>query len=137
MWKSQTFPFCAAETFWNAPRHSSNHHSKALVIRKKSDWHNMCWDGLHLLRETMKCSLGVFKKTFLEVNIGSKFTSFLRCLIFEKIHVFIISSKNIENNPHNVYIFGTAEARPFQNRFKHDHTMFVDGSTTSQLGPII
>ena len=35
---------------------------------------------------------------------------------------------HIENNPHNVYIFGTAKARPFQRHFKHVHRMFVDGS---------
>ena len=58
---------------------------------------------------------------------------FLRCLMFEKIYVFTFSQKNIENKPHNVYIFGTAEARAFQNCFNHVHTTPVDVSTTSQL----
>jgi len=90
-----------------------------------------------LPRKTWKCSLGVFKKAFLEVHFGAKFSPFLRRLMFEKIYVFTISQKNIENNSHNVYIFGTAKARPFQNRLKHVHMMFVDSSTATQLGPII
>ena len=137
MWKSQNFGFPVTENFRDVVWHSDNHRSKALVIRKKFHCHNTCLDGILFPRKTRKCSLGVFKKAFLEVHFEAKFSSFLRRLMFEKIYVFTISQQNIENNPHNVYIFGTAEARPFQNRFKHVHTMFVDGSTTSQLGPHI
>ena len=54
--------------------------------------------------------------------------------MFEKIYVSTISQTNIENITHNVYIFGTANARPFQNRFNHVHTTSVDDSTTPGLG---
>ena len=55
--------------------------------------------------ETNKCPLGVFKKAFLEVHFGAKFSPFLRRLMFEKIYVFTISQTNIENN-------GRASAMP-------------------------
>ena len=57
--------------------------------------------------------------------------------MFEKIYVFTISQKNIENITHNVYIFGAAHAGPFQNRFNHVHTTSRDDSRGSQLGGII
>ena len=57
--------------------------------------------------------------------------------MFEKIYVSTISQKNIENNPHNVHIFGTAEERAFQNRFNHVHTTAGDDSRGSQSGLVI
>ena len=126
--RSQNFGFQATENFWDVVWHSNNHHSKALVIRKKLHCHNTWLDGLLLPRKTWKCSLSVFKKAFLEVHFGAKFSPFLRCLMFEKIYVFKISQKNIENNPHNVYIFWKGGSRAFQNRFNHVHTTSLDHS---------
>ena len=132
LWKSQNFRFHATENFWDIVWHSNNHHSKALVIRKKFHCHNTWVDGLLLPIKTWKFSLGVFKKAFLEVHFGAKFSPFLRRLMFEKIYVFTISQKNIENNPYNVYIFWKGGSRAFRNRFDHVHMTFLDHSTISQ-----
>ena len=50
---------------------------------------------------------------------------------------FLTFQKPVGDNPHNVYIFGMGDARPFQNRFDHVHTIFLEDSTTAQLGPLI
>ena len=72
LWKTKKFGFPAAENFWDVWWHSKSHRLKALVVPNKFHGHNICLEGLLLLRETNKSTLGVFKKAFLEVHLGGQ-----------------------------------------------------------------
>ena len=135
--KTPNARFPAVKKFWKVLWHSNYHQSKALVKMNKLIYQSKRLECQVLPWKTKPSPLHFFKNTFLKIISGSQNSDFSRCLIFSKKFIFAKFSKNFENNPHNVYIFGTAHARPFQNRFKHVHTTFVDCSTTSQLGPLI
>ena len=135
--KTENLWFPDVKNFWDVMWHFNCHQSKALVIRKKFCCHEMCLNGLLLLKETMKCSQAFSKKLFWRSILGSKITPFLRCLILLENHVSTILPKNIENNPYNVYIFWMAQVRVLQNWFNHVCTTPVDVSTSSRLGVAI
>ena len=111
LWKSQPCQFPEVYYFSNNLWCSNYHQSKALVIRN-----NFCCYNINvklIFRDTnvKKSSLVFFKNAFLKWFLRSKFLPFLTCLIHQIFYVFVISQKSFENNPHNVYIFLSANAR--------------------------
>ena len=90
--------FPAVKKFWDIVWHSNYHRSKARVKRNKSIVKKIRLENEVLLSGTRTSTLQFFKKAFfLRFILGSKFSPFLRRLMFEKIYVSTISQKNIEN----------------------------------------
>ena len=132
--KSKIVWFPAIKNFSAVLWHSNWHRSKALIMRKNIYCHDSSVVSLVLVKEDMKRPLSVFKKAFLGINFESKIPAVFKVFNSPRKSRFRNFTKNIENNPHNVYIFWMGDARAFQNRFNHVHTTSLDISRGSQLG---